>query len=362
MSRSDDSPRPRAPRGSTTKGPSLEETVSARARDIAGAARFQGGSFGAGYIRPLEAARPAVAPAWLSRALGYLPEPLRIVLRDALGPGDRAAGPSAYGPEAGAPADDPAPLREHLRQQRDDLRHREAALDAARGDLDQARRQVEENRREVDARTREAQRLLAEARRAAEESVVERRVPLGGVQVHEGDNPRPLRGVERLAANIKRFGQLTPVVVRADGEGYRLVTGFRRMAALRAAGVTHVNIRILASLDDRMAAALYIAENCLPEGISSKAVSRLAAQFGDTASPAFAAVLAEVQSDDEAVVEALYLDELAAEACQNLAEGAAWVAALRPHWGDLEADDRQPLVDLLTYFAKVAARIQAGKR
>jgi hypothetical protein len=280
---------------------------------------------------------------------------LRETLRAALRP-EPAAGATPAGP-------DPAAVLEQLRRQRDDLRHREAALDAARLDLARSERLIGDQRREIDARAQEAERLMATARRAAAESAVERRVPLAQVRVRAADNPRPVRGVARLAANIRRFGQLTPVVVTPDADdGLRLVTGFRRMAALELAGATHVRVRVVPDLDAHTAAALYVAENCLPDGMTSKAVAHLAAQLDADAPPAFAEVLAWVQADDEAAVEEVYLEDMAGEARNHLAEGAAWVAALRPYWGDLEAEDRLPLVELLTYFARVSARLSGPAR
>lgn len=349
MARSDE---PHGARGGRASRPSLKETVSARSRDIAGAARFRVedrlGPGEAGFA----GARPAApAPPWLTRALAFLPEPVRIVLRDAL------VELAPVAPLAGG-VDDLSPQREQLRQQREDLRHRESAVDAARGELSRAGKLLDENRRELEGKAREAERLMAEARRAAAESAVERRVPLSQVLVREADNPRPLRGLLRLAANIRRYGQLTPVVVVREGEAFRLVTGYRRMAALKLAGATHVAIRVVPELDERTAAALYIAENCLPDGISSKAVAHLAEQMGEDASPAFAAVLAEIQADDAGVVEEVYLEDIAEEARHHLAEGAAWVATLRPHWRELEPEARQPLVDLITYFARVQARLK----
>lgn len=328
--------------------PSLKETVAARSRDIAGAARARSHdpfaetrpSGGAGTPR-----RPA-APAWLASAVKLLPTPVRDVLREALGPTE--------------PAEDLAPQREHLRQQREDLRHRETALDAAREDFARAQRLHDEARHELEAREREAERLLAEARRAAGESAVERLVPLPQLRWDPEMSPRPLRGVARLAANLRRYGQLTPVVARADASGaLHLVTGYRRMAALAQAGATHVRVRVVPNLDETTAAALYVAENCLPDGISSKAVSNLAERLEDSAPAALRDVLARVQADDLEVTEEVYLEDMAEEARHHLAEGAAWVAALRPHWKDLEAADRQPLVDLLTYFARVQARLGA---
>ncbi len=313
----------------------LRSVVAERGRRIAREAQ-----------RRTEAPRSGAGPnasGWLARALALLPEQVRLSLRDALGPDARG--------------DDARSALARLQRERDDLRNREGALDQARDDLDRARRSLDEVRIELDGREREAERLLARAQRAAAEAAVERRVPLKAVHWDEATSPRPIRGVARLAANIKRFGQLTPVVVRPAGDdAYELVCGFRRMAALAEAGCTHARVRVVPDLDDETAAALYVAENCLVDGVSSKAVEHLDARVG--ARPGFAAILPLVIGDDEAVVEDIYLEDMADEARHHLAEGAAWVAALRPYWGELEADDRGPLEQLLIYFAKVAKRLR----
>lgn len=332
----------------------LRAAVAQRTRDLAGAARARAQAqpaFAGGGSAP----RPAAggpspgsrAPGWMVLAAELLPGAVREILRDAL----RV--------EVPPPAPDPEldRQRERLREQREDLRHRESALDAARTDLDRAARLQDEARRELGAREREAERLLAEAQRALAEGTLIRRVPLSAVRWRESDSPRPLRDLARLAANLRRFGQLTPVVVRPEGESLRLVSGYRRMAALKQAGFTHVDVRVAGQLDDRQAAALYVAENCLPLGVTSKAIAQLAARLGDDASPEMARVLAEMQADDEAAVDELYLEDLAEEARNALAEGAAFVAALRPHWADLEPEDRTPLIELLRYFAQIAAKI-----
>ena len=65
-----------------------------------------------------------------------------------------------------------------------------------------------------------------------------------------------------------------------------------------------------------------------------------------------------IQRDDEEVVEDVYLEDMAEQAHFALAEGAAWVAALRPYWQDLAADDRVPLEQLIVYFARVSKRLR----
>ncbi len=319
--------------GRRTDFDQFKRVVAERSRGIADRAR-QGFS---------EAGAPDPgAPAWLAWVVARLPERGRDALRAALGDRERLQKARQ--------------VAEQVRREREDLRHREAALDAARGDLDRARAALEATRFELKAREAEAERLLARARRAAAEAAVERRVPLADITTDPESRPRPLRGVARLAANIKRFGQLQPMVVTPDGDGWRLVTGYRRLAALKRAGMTHALVRVVRDLDPGTAAALYVAENCLVEGVSPNAVRHLAARLGDA--PGFADVLPLVSADDEAVSEDVFLEDMAEDARHHLAEGAAWVAALRPHWGELEADDRAALEKLVTYFARVAARLR----
>lgn len=313
----------------------FREAVARRSRRIAAEARARA-------ERGRGPTPRSTAPEWLTRAFGYLPDGVRRTLRDALGP-DREA-------------EDGRALLAAARREKEDLRHREAALDAARDDLDRARGALKTARAELTAREKAAERALAQAQRAAKEAAVERRLPLAEIHYDPAQSPRKIRGVARLAANIKRFGQLTPVVARPGQGGLELVTGYRRMEALRAAGMTHARVRVIDDLDDATAAALYIAENALADGLSSNAVAHIAAAVGDR--PGFADVLPLIEADDEDAVEEMYLDDMADEARHHLAEGAAWVASLRPYWADLDGGDRVPLEDLVRYFAKVAKKLR----
>ncbi len=301
----------------------FRRVVAERGRRIADEARAR-----ATQAQAPSAARPR---GLLGRALELLPRQALAALRDALGRAERLEELRAG--------------LARLRRDREDLRQREAVIDDARRDLDRARRGLDETRVELESREREAARLLARAERAAAEASIEQRVPLGRVRWAPEAAPRPIRGVARLAANIKRFGQLTPIVVRPAGEGFELVTGFRRMAALQAAGVTHARVRVVPHLHDATAAALYVAENCHVDGLPRNP------------HPGFATVLPLVLADDEEAVEEMYLEDMAADARHHLAEGAAWVAALRPYWGDLEPEDRGPLEQLVLYFARVHKKL-----
>ena len=50
--------------------------------------------------------------------------------------------------------------------------------------------------------------------------------------------------VAALAGSIALLGQITPVIVRPDGDGYLLVVGHKRYAALRQLGHTEIRAEI----------------------------------------------------------------------------------------------------------------------
>jgi ParB family transcriptional regulator, chromosome partitioning protein len=63
-------------------------------------------------------------------------------------------------------------------------------------------------------------------------------------------------GLSELAASISRHGVLQPIVVSADGDGYELVAGHRRVLAARLAGKTTIPAVIRDEVGDRLELAL----------------------------------------------------------------------------------------------------------
>ena len=66
--------------------------------------------------------------------------------------------------------------------------------------------------------------------------------------------------IRELADSIRRHGQLAPLLVRAAGEGYELISGRRRMKALKLLGRTHAEAVVLAA-NDWDSAVLALTEN-----------------------------------------------------------------------------------------------------
>ena len=76
------------------------------------------------------------------------------------------------------------------------------------------------------------------------------------------DNPRKdLGDVTGLARSIEVNGQITPLIVVADGEAYQLVAGHRRTAAMKLLGLEKADAYVMDGWDDARIAQILNAEN-----------------------------------------------------------------------------------------------------
>lgn len=84
-----------------------------------------------------------------------------------------------------------------------------------------------------------------------------------------------------LAASIARHGLLQPVIVRENSEfgRYRLVSGYRRLMACRAAGLAYVDAIVL-SCSEQEAAACYMEEHLTREAEPVVSDARMLARLG----------------------------------------------------------------------------------
>ena len=66
-----------------------------------------------------------------------------------------------------------------------------------------------------------------------------------------GAGPRAERGdMDLLRRSIARLGLISPLLVRARGDGYELIAGARRLSACRALGLSRVECVIMPALDE----------------------------------------------------------------------------------------------------------------
>lgn len=71
------------------------------------------------------------------------------------------------------------------------------------------------------------------------------RIPLSQCVESSYQNRKELGDVSGLARSIEVNGQITPLIVVADGEAYQLVVGHRRTAAMRSLGLVEADAYVM---------------------------------------------------------------------------------------------------------------------
>jgi len=78
-----------------------------------------------------------------------------------------------------------------------------------------------------------------------------------------------------LAASISRLGVMHPPVLLTDDSGYRIVCGFRRIAACKSLGLSSISVRLLSPGTDKLTCVqLAIAENSMQRPLNLIETSR----------------------------------------------------------------------------------------
>src|SRR6516165_2677587 len=84
-------------------------------------------------------------------------------------------------------------------------------------------------------------------------------VPVSSIKVNrEGRQRRELDNIENLADSISRLGLIQPLVITRSSD---LVSGERRLAAVKALGWTNISIQYVDELEDHMLRAIELEEN-----------------------------------------------------------------------------------------------------
>jgi ParB family transcriptional regulator, chromosome partitioning protein len=170
--------------------------------------------------------------------------------------------------------------------------------------------------------------------------------------------------VSRLAQDIARLGQLFPVEVRAQGERFQLVCGFRRVAALRFLQRDKVLARIHTELSDEDALLVALADGLHAEPLSAEELvalrERLAAEdrLGPAASDMLAQALGGGELSPEEPEQEIDADELAFSLTQALGDANQDLALLVPVFGALEEDRKAELLTQLRYAAELVAYLE----
>ena len=197
--------------------------------------------------------------------------------------------------------------------------------------------------------------------------VEERLIPLEQLDEDHAFQLRPAGDVDRLAMDLARLGQAFPVDVRRrEGtDRYQLVSGFRRVAALRFLRRTSVRARVHADLSDEdallvaLAGILHAAEPT-PEELGELEErllreGRLSAAARDMLDRARASDDGLAPESVEGEEEEVDADELAAELTARMGELNQDLALLAPVFDALEPGRRAELLQQLRYAAELVA-------
>ena len=87
------------------------------------------------------------------------------------------------------------------------------------------------------------------------------KIPLSSCVESSYQNRKELGDVSGLARSIEVNGQITPLIVVADGDAYQLVAGHRRTAAMRSLGLVEADAYVMDGWDDARIAQILNAEN-----------------------------------------------------------------------------------------------------
>lgn len=185
----------------------------------------------------------------------------------------------------------------------------------------------------------------------------------------QDDNTFRLRSegdVSGLATDIARLGQLFPVDVRPAGEdGYQLVCGFRRVAALRFLKRDAVQARVHMGLTDEDALLMSLADAIHatpvePEVLEAKreqleSQGRLTAAVRDMLEKALAT---EDTLAPEGVEEEIDADELASEVSQRLGAINQDLSLLADVFAALDDSRKAELLMQLRYSSELVAYLE----
>lgn len=179
-------------------------------------------------------------------------------------------------------------------------------------------------------------------------------LPLSQIEGDEIFRLRPEGDVAGLAQSIARDGQLVPVEVRLLGPGrWQLVTGFRRVAALKLLRRDRVSARLHDALSDEQALSLALADDLARRDLGEDELHELRERlqgrgwYGPSAQEAIERALGELPPPPEP--EELDLDVFSRDVAARLTELSQDLATIYDAWPDVEPELREQIRAQLRY-------------
>jgi ParB-like chromosome segregation protein Spo0J len=191
-------------------------------------------------------------------------------------------------------------------------------------------------------------------------------IPLERIDEDTTFQVRPVGDLSALATDLARLGQLFPVDVRfKPPDRFQIISGFRRVAALRFLKRDRVLARLHTDLSDEDALLMALASAIHSSPVSREELEAKREQLEaegrltPIARDMFEKALATDESSaSETVEEEVDADELAAVATQQLVELNQDLALLADVFADLDETRKQELITQLRYSADLVAWLE----
>ncbi|WP_233262200.1 ParB/RepB/Spo0J family partition protein [Vitiosangium sp. GDMCC 1.1324] len=191
-------------------------------------------------------------------------------------------------------------------------------------------------------------------------------IPLERIDEDSTFQIRPVGDLSALATDLARLGQLYPVDVRfKPPDRFQVISGFRRVAALRFLKRDRVLARLHTDLSDEDALLMALASAIHASPVSREDLEAKREQLEaegkltPIARDMFEKALATDDSlAPETVEEEVDADELAAEATQRLVDINQDLALLADVFADLDETRKQELLTQLRYSSDLVAWLE----
>ncbi len=176
-----------------------------------------------------------------------------------------------------------------------------------------------------------------------------------------------LEDIAALATDIARLGQLFPIDVRLrPPDRFQVITGFRRVAALRFLQREKVLARLHTDLSDADSVLMSLASAIHSRSVGAEALTAIRAELESSGrlSPSARDMLEKALSsgDDlspESVEEEVDADELAADVTVRLGQANQDLSLLADVFSELDETRREELLKQLRYSSELVAFLES---
>jgi len=193
-------------------------------------------------------------------------------------------------------------------------------------------------------------------------------IPVDAIEPDDAFQLRDSGDIAGLATSLARVGQLFPIDVRPRGGSFQVVSGFRRLAAVKFLQRATVLARVHEDLSDSDAWAFALAQALESRGLTVEEIEAVRDRLEELGQLTamnrglIEAALTVPGSDLEpeemkapGAAEEVDLDELAADLELRLTGISADLSLITDLWSQLENGPRQALLDQLRYYAELHA-------